>query len=484
MDPLETLIHSSTCSLSKFIFPQVYGMDRLLRFSENGDLNTLGNNDGVENIGDAYVNMAILTVILNYLRSIQRERRYSDDKLYASAAFLHRRFISNNILARIHYKSGYNDPEKLCISSSDKRILQVWIAGNYESRNAPKVLADLFEANAWLITQVCGFDALDGHLKTLLFPLLPTALSMFEDAYSLREQQKRSTTPSDYFLCQVQQFRETAASKVDQRHMVYLMSELVGLVSGNKFKVAVDHLRSALEQGPPVRFNQLDRILGIHKRLQLLGHTTLRFYIAMDIDNSFPLNRSVKTGAARFQSVLGDLASSDPCLHYLVEKLNLDAAVIKNSGSWVLSSRSAAEIFVASVAMFKLSSPEDIFSSVMGRIVGKLVRVSYLALEKESGGKFMLVPSVPTDLNEINTFPLALNAPPVQELSTEKNTRCQAAPTLSSGHPSTSHADKKQKTNNDRLLERSLRFGGNAVSKEASSSSHSFTFTCPRNNSK
>ncbi len=89
--------------------------------------------------------------------------------------------------------------------------------------------------------------------------------------------------------------------------------------------------------------------------------------------------------------MLGDLASSDACLHYLVEKLDLNATVIKISDSWVLSSRSAAEIFVASVAMFKLSSHEDLFSSVMRCIVGQLVRASYLALEKESGGKFVCV---------------------------------------------------------------------------------------------
>ncbi|KAF4586411.1 hypothetical protein EYR38_010687 [Pleurotus pulmonarius] len=429
MDPLEALIHSSTDSSSKFIFPQVYGMDTLLYFSENGDLNTPGNNDGVENIGDAYVNMAILTVILGYLRSIQEERRYSEDKLYASAAFLHRRFISNNILARLHYKSGYDDPEKLRISSSDKRICQAWIAANHESGKAPKVLADLFEANAWLISQVCGFDTLDDHLKKLLFPLLPTALSMFEDAFRRREQQKRAITPSDYFIYQTQEFRERDISKVERRRIEYLMLELTGLVCGKKFKAAVGHLHSALKQGSPVAFNHLNQILGIHKRLQLLGHTTLRFYIAMDIDNSFPLNRSVKTGAARFQSVLGDLASSDACLHYLVEKLDLNATIVKISDSWVLSSRSAAEIF--------------------------LVRASYLALEKESGGKFVLVPSVPTDLNEINTFPFDLSSPPIQELPTGKNTMCQAVPTLSSGDPSTRRADKKQKTNDDRPLEHS-----------------------------
>lgn len=60
-------------------------MSTLLKFSENAVPNSPGNNDGVENIGDAYTNMAVLIVIKEYLELIQDEKQYTADEAYGRA---------------------------------------------------------------------------------------------------------------------------------------------------------------------------------------------------------------------------------------------------------------------------------------------------------------------------------------------------------------------------------------------------------------
>ncbi len=216
--------------------------------------------------------------------------------------YLHSRLVSNNILARIHYKSGHNDIAKLRISYWDKAACRAWVNANYGS-TPPKVLADLFEANAWLIHQVHGFNALRVHMKALLSPLLPTALSMFERLFYCPPHSTRYT-PADHFVYQIQSYRKRDAAKVDEEHIKYLMSELVGISGNRPLGAAVTNLRSALEHGPSIRFDDDDYIQGTHQRLQLLGHTLLRYYVVTDIDRSCTLNRSATEGVAKFQSVI------------------------------------------------------------------------------------------------------------------------------------------------------------------------------------
>ncbi|KAF4586422.1 hypothetical protein EYR38_010698 [Pleurotus pulmonarius] len=420
MDSLERLIHSPSYKQSNFAFSSSDGMSTLLKFTENAVSNSPGNNDGVENIGDAYTNMAVLIVIKDYLDSIQDEKQYSADESYARAIFLHSRLISNNILGRIHYKSGYDDPKKLRIDSATRVALLDWIAANHEHA-PPKALADLFEANAWLIVQVYQFPALCSHLKALLFPLLPTALSMYEATpYGAQRQ-----CPSDYFISQIQYWRKRDARKVDEEHVKLLITELTNIASNRPFCAAVDHLRSALEQGPFIRFDSSGNIEGTHQRLQLLGYNLLRYYIAVDIDRSLPLTRSVVKGAAKFQSILANLAASDQCLEYLVRTFGLDAICTDRS----LLPRSAAEIFVAAIAMVyeedKVPGTPELLPSAMWCIAGQLVRRASLALSKAADNKIIPVPSVPSNPLDINTFPRELELPHVEVYPAGKEAQAQ-----------------------------------------------------------
>lgn len=244
---------------------------------------------------------------------------------------MHSRLISNNILGRIYYRSGHDDSEKLRINSAARFAFIDWIAANHEHA-PPKALADLFEANAWLIVQVYQFPALCNHLKALLFPLLPTALSMYEATPSGTQRQY----PSDHFVSQIRHWRKRDARKVEQEHVEFLIPELANITSNRPFCAAVEHLRLALEQGPSVRFDNDGNIEGTHQHLQLLGYNLLRYYIAADIDRSLPLNRSVVKGAAKFQSV-SQRYSTYP--HSSTDRLNRSLLTLRpRTNAWNISS--------------------------------------------------------------------------------------------------------------------------------------------------
>lgn len=210
--------------------------------------------------------------------------------------------MSNDILARIYYEQGHKDPNTLSmINGGDREQCWDWIRSNFE-RNAPKVLADLFEADAWLIKLIDDFSGLCNYLTSVFAPLLPTAIVTFEFAFQMTHRWNPDCSPSDFFLYETRNYRTMAATKVNSRHVARLL-ELLGNVSEALDASPVFNLTRSLRNGPPVQFDSRGRIQGIHKHLQLEGYTTLRFFLAETHDLLYPLHRSSVRGAAGFQTV-------------------------------------------------------------------------------------------------------------------------------------------------------------------------------------
>lgn len=187
------------------------------------------------------------------------------------------------------------------INDEDREQCWVWIRSNLK-RDAPKVLADLFEANAWLIKLIDDFSGLCTYLTSIFAPLLPTAIVTFESAFQSTHRRNLDCSPSDLFLYQTLNYRMRVATKVNSRHAARLL-EYLGNVSEALDPSPVFKLNRSLKNGPPVRFDSRGRIQGIHKHLQLEGYTTLRFFLAQTHDQLYPLHRSSVRGTAGFQTV-------------------------------------------------------------------------------------------------------------------------------------------------------------------------------------
>lgn len=86
MKLLHWLIASSYYTPTTLVFPEVELVGPLIQITENTLRNTLGNNDAIENTGDAYINLGVLKVIMDHLRSVRRVLGYDDNKMYACAA--------------------------------------------------------------------------------------------------------------------------------------------------------------------------------------------------------------------------------------------------------------------------------------------------------------------------------------------------------------------------------------------------------------
>ncbi|KAF4568200.1 hypothetical protein EYR40_010399 [Pleurotus pulmonarius] len=415
MDLVQTSIASPEYPPDTLALPGAERLGPLLQITENAVRGTIGNNDAIENTGDAYANAGILMVIMDYLRSSAKtELHYDDSKMYACAAYLHGRLIRNDTLARIYYEQGHKDPFKLAISPIDREKFRLWKEGGLIG-NAPKVLADLFEANVWLVHKILGFSNLHMYLRSLFLPLLPPAITMFEDAYRNTYKSdplagEPNYNPSDFFLNRIYKYREVAAATIESRHAECLLERLSD--HSEALKITMRDLGRLLESGTPAKFDDQGRIQGVHKFLQLEGHTALRFSLARAHDRLYPLHQSVVKNAAGFQTRLLGLASSDICLQYLVNILNIECRV---QGA-ALQPRSAAELFVASIAMLQAEDQMS-FAAVMGELSVQLIQAAFSALN-DSG--HTVLPLAPLDHNEVNTLPRTSTGRPVKSLPPKK----------------------------------------------------------------
>ncbi len=80
MDTLKASVESPEYSPDPLQIPNrpVPGLDRLVGLTQNADSTAPGNNDGVEFVGDAFVNYGTLQVIMRFLDAVT----YDDAKLY------------------------------------------------------------------------------------------------------------------------------------------------------------------------------------------------------------------------------------------------------------------------------------------------------------------------------------------------------------------------------------------------------------------
>ncbi|KAF4568221.1 hypothetical protein EYR40_010379 [Pleurotus pulmonarius] len=408
MDHLKRRLTSSSYTPHNHVLPDDERIAPLVRITENALPGSTGNNDAIETNGDAYGNMAILKVIMDYLHSVREELGYDDSKMYACAAFVYARLISNDTLARIYYKQGHTDPESLSIGCDDRRECEQWISRDLKGK-APKVLADLFEANVWLIyhSTFDGYRTLCDYFQTILGPLLPVTITMFEAAYrSTYKWEIDSSGSSNFFLYRTRSYREADARKVNAVHAEHFL-RLLGYTSGELKDSPVGNLARSLEGGPPMHFDRDGRIQGSYKYMQLEGHTTLYFFLAQAHDQIHPLHRSAVTRAAGIQTLLFRLASSDVGLHHLVKALGMEAA-LRATGSpheipAHLSSRSAAEIFVASIILLQSKSRSKVsFKCVMQQLAALLVQCAVTTLKHHA---ITIQPLLPASEEQVNTLP-------------------------------------------------------------------------------
>ncbi|KAF4568202.1 hypothetical protein EYR36_010211 [Pleurotus pulmonarius] len=385
MDQFQTFIASPGHNPAIVTVPFAELFGPLIQITKNAIPNTLGNNESVATTGGAYTNMGILKVIMDHLKSVREELGYDDDKMYACAAYLYGRLASNDTLARIYYEQGHKNPDELATTPEDRQECRTWIAGNLEG-NAPNVLADLFKANAWLINITDLGSGLFDHLKSIFLPLIPIAIGMFEDAY--QDAYKRENSEhgaSNYFLERIHSDRVADASKLDPKLTGRLLKRLDEVPVEVKASRVGDLARS-LANGPSVQFDSEGWIQGIHKHLQLEGYTTLCFFLAQCHDQLYPLHRSIPSKAAQFQTLLLGLASSDVCLHHLAIASGMKAVAKASSppseAPRSLSPRSAAEVFVASIALLHAGSKDvEPLDEVMHPLSMMLVQCAFNTLE-------------------------------------------------------------------------------------------------------
>ncbi|KAF4588845.1 hypothetical protein EYR40_010400 [Pleurotus pulmonarius] len=423
MDQLQILIASPDHNHATFSLPQLELLRPLIQVTENAVPRTLGNNESVANTGGAYTDMGILKAIMDHLKSVREELGYDDDKMYACAAYLYGRLASNDTLARIYYEQGHKNPDELATTPEDRQECRTWIAGNLEG-NAPNVLADLFKANAWLINITDLGTGLFDHLKSLFLPLIPTAIIMFEDAY--QDAYKRENSEhgaSNYFLERIHSDRLADVSKLDPKLTGRLLKRLDDVPVKAKASRVGDLARS-LANGPPVQFDSEGRIQGIHKYLQLEGYTTLRFFLARNHDRLYPLHRSIPNKAGEFQTLLLDLASSDVCLHHFMPALGMEdmPKATPDEAPRPLSPRSAAEVFVASIALlqsgFQGEASLQEFKEVMDMASILLVMCAFETL----GDLGMTAqPLLPAGEGQVNKLPGEKTGRPIKCLPRKSN---------------------------------------------------------------
>ncbi|KAF4588842.1 hypothetical protein EYR40_010397 [Pleurotus pulmonarius] len=412
-DQSDILVTPPDYTPAMLISPSGAQLRALVQITKNAIPDTLGNNEAIATTGDAYTNMGILKFIMDHLHSVKNELGYDDDKTYACAAFLHGRLASNDILARIYHKQGYNNPDELAISSEDCEEYHAWLDGKMEG-DAPKVLADLFKANVWLAFTMYRFPALYDYMKSLFLPLVPVAIGMFEDAYKDKYDLDNPDHGADnYFLERIHSDRETDAAKLDPKLTGRLLEHLSKVPVELKASKVGD-LARCLANGPPVQFDSEGRIQGIHKHLQLEGHTTLCFFLAQGHDRLYPLHRSIASKAAQFQTLLLDLASSDVCLHHFMPALGMEAMPKATPGeaSRPLSLRSAAEVFVASIALLESKSPDQAFKQMMDELSVLLVNCAFATLKDFEMVPQPLVPAGNEQFTSTSAEPLLLFSPP------------------------------------------------------------------------
>ncbi|KAF4586443.1 hypothetical protein EYR38_010719 [Pleurotus pulmonarius] len=361
LKPIQACVHSPDYTPVEYAFPSDVDVEVLRRFTENSLPNTLGHNDAIENTGDAYLNMAVLEVLMNHLNSIREKNGYDDRKLNACAAYLHPKLISNDILGRIYHKLDEGWASGPLIRTVDREACWAWVAGNYQG-DPPKVLADLFEAQAWLIFQISRFRGLRAYVEKVFIPLLPTAIASFEVAHqsvvSNRLPRNSSDSFDTFFDC-IWQFRQNDARQVDSMHVASLNRHISR--SPETLKAKLEDLAISLKNGPPVHFRvdnqgRITRIGGMHQCLQLRGRTVLRFFLAKAYNQAYPLSRSAGRKAAGFQSLLFGLTGSDECLHSLVDLLHMGDVVYGGGTATFtdpLSSRQAAELFFAAIVLLQ-----------------------------------------------------------------------------------------------------------------------------------
>ena len=105
MELVNCLVASSDYTPTARGFPEAELVGPLIQITENALRNTLGNNDAVENTGDAYTNLGVLKVIMDHLRSVKRALGYDDNKMYACAAVS---FLTSTY--GIHLTTIHNSP--------------------------------------------------------------------------------------------------------------------------------------------------------------------------------------------------------------------------------------------------------------------------------------------------------------------------------------------------------------------------------------
>ncbi|KAF4568178.1 hypothetical protein EYR40_010426 [Pleurotus pulmonarius] len=354
----------------------VAGLDRLVGLAQNAGNSLPVKNDAIEFVGDAFVNYGTLQVITKSLDSVT----YDDAKLFGCVQYLYLKFTSNDILSRIECKTPANAKGERVLTNSHKGETKRWLAARQETR-APKVYADIFEANAWLITMLLGTTALFDRLSELFLPLLPSALLMFEQEYE-------SASRPENFAHMSRCHRDGFASGVDPDQA----RVLCGIVesASEEFVAMMSLFKGVLsdQQLDSIQFDNRGFIQGRYKHLHLLGHTALKYYIAKALDMFFPTLRCGAKGISHFQTIISGLNPSRPSFQ---------------GDSTQIIARRGAGIFLSSIGILSLRDPEGL-EKTLDHMGPRLITTAHNVLLRFN----VPFPSVvvPCDPNYVNRIPL------------------------------------------------------------------------------